>query len=468
MDKVGILVVSKCLSSAAIIDTFARSERYLPEFYVAERQVNPFNFSKAKVHRVIPDLNVGDIAKFASRYENQIAFGLTDTEDFVTAGGRDIVERETGIQMLCVTKEFAVEASKADQRLLFERICPEANPRYKVFDPEKYPTADAAVADLRVFSKELKGGFAIKPDAPARGAGVGVWGKDFLTEDQAVAFFRNVYSKGRVVVEERIEGEQSSFHAFSDGRHFVAAPLTRDYKRALDGDKGKLTGGMGSYRGPEDRLPFLPPSEFDSVARLERDAFEKWKGKGSNPGLRGIVLYDALMHTRGGLKILERNSRGGNTEQMCLVTTMLDDYVDVCYRMVDGSLKGIRFSNKASVVTCAVPANYGTGAPQGPEEAVSLEGALALENKRDGSLRIFPMDLRLDETGMTMIGTSRSVAVAGIAASVEDAHDISVEGAKALGRKFRFREDVGSEADIARSRDHLQAVRKVGSNGKGL
>jgi phosphoribosylamine---glycine ligase len=463
MDKVGILIVSKCLSAAAIIDTFARSERYSPEFYVAERQVNPLNFKRAKVHKVVPDLNVGDIAKFASRHEKEIAFGLTDTEDFVTAGGRDIVERETGIPMLCVTKEFAVEASKADQRLLFEKICPEANPRYMVFDPEEYPNEDEAVAVLRGLAKDMTGGFVIKPDAPARGAGVGVWGKDFRTEEEAVAFFRNVYSKGRVVVEERVEGEESSFHAFSDGRHFVAAPLTRDYKRALDGDGGKLTGGMGSYRGPKDVLPFLPPSEWEKVVRLERDAFEKWKGRGSNPGLRGIVLYDALMHTRGGFKILERNSRGGNTEQVCLLTTMLDDYVDVCYRMVDGDLKGIRFSDKASVVTCAVPIGYGTSGAQRSveqEQAVSLDSAVALQKKHDGGLRVFPMDLRLDDTGLTMMGTSRSVAVAGVAISIEEAHDLSVQGARALGPKFRFRADVGGEADIARSREHLRGLRR--------
>ena len=466
MDKVGIFIVSKCLSASAIIDTFARSDRYLPEFYVAERQVNPSNFARAKVHKVIPDLNVGDVAKFASRHRKQIAFGLTDTEDFVTAGGRDIVERETGIPMLCVTKEFAVEASKADQRLLFERIFPKANPRYKVFDPAEYTNEGAAVTDLKRFSKELRDGFAIKPDAPARGAGVGVWGKDFRTEEEASAFFRNVYSKGRVVVEERIVGEESSFHAFSDGRHFIAAPLTRDYKRALDGDKGKLTGGMGSYRGPDQALPFLPPSEWDEVVRLERDAFERWKGKGSDPGLRGIVLYDALMHTRGGFKVLERNSRGGNTEQMCLLTTMVDDYIDVCYRMVDGNLKGIRFSNEASVVTCAVPLDYGSAVSRSSgEEAVSLDRALALEKRRAGDLRIFPMDLKLDETGMTLIGTSRSVAIAGIAASPEEAHEISVQGAKALGRKFRYREDVGSGEDIARSREHLRTIRKAGRTG---
>ena len=97
---------------------------------VAERQANPLNFKRAKAHKVVPDLNVAEVAKFAMRHHKEIAFGVTDTEDFVIAGGRDVVEKETGVPMLCVTREFAVEASKADQRLLFERTCPEANPRY--------------------------------------------------------------------------------------------------------------------------------------------------------------------------------------------------------------------------------------------------------------------------------------------------------------------------------------------------
>ncbi|HUH99851.1 MAG TPA: hypothetical protein VLY65_02305 [Nitrososphaerales archaeon] len=459
MDKVGILVVSKCLSSAAIIDTFARSEKYSPEFYVAEKQANPLNYERAKAHEVIPDLNLKDVARFASRHQSEIAFGLTDTEDFITAGGRDFLEKETGVQMLCVTKDFAVEASKADQRLLFDEICPEVNPRYKVFAPSDDKNVEEAVAGLRSFARERQGGFVIKPDAPARGAGVGVWGKDFQTEDQAVEFFRNVYSKGRVVVEERIEGEESSFHAFSDGKHFLPAPMTRDYKRALDGDKGKLTGGMGSYRGPKEVLPFLPSSEWDRVVEVERRAFDKWKGRGSNPGLRGIVLYDALMHTSEGFKILERNSRGGNTEQISLLTTLLDDYVDVCYRMLDGTLKGIRFSNTASVVTCAVPKAYGTGASQVTGDVtVSLARAISLAEKSEGALRIFPMDLRLDGT-RTLMGSSRSVAVAGVAPSLDDAHTTSMRGVNALGSKFRHRDDVGSAFDIARSSEHLKALR---------
>jgi phosphoribosylamine--glycine ligase len=479
LDKVGILIVSKCLSAAAIIDTLARSERYTPEFYVVEKQVNPTNFERAKVHVVIPDLSIAEVSKFASRHSREISFGLTDTEDFVAAGGRDILEREAKVTMLCVSKEFAIERSKADQRLLFERICPTANPRFKVFDPKEYPDPESAVADLRKLSSEFADvGFAIKPDAPARGAGVGVWGKDFHTENEATDFFRNVYSKGRVVVEERIEGQESSFHAYSDGRHFIPAPLTRDYKRAFDGDEGRLTGGMGSYRGTKHVLPFLRPTEWESILRFEKQAFERWKGRGSNPGLRGIVVYDALMHTRRGFKILERNCRGGNTEQICFLTTMLDDYIDVCYRMVEGNLKGIRFSNKASVVTCAVPPDYGLPLPPsarssaggdgsssrpGEKTTVDLDGAFALQEELSGDLRIFPMDLRLERTGSgrerVVMGASRSVAVTGIGSSIEEARAISLQGIASLGKGFRHRDDVGSALDIARSREHLRRIR---------
>ncbi|MDA4118695.1 MAG: hypothetical protein OK455_10170 [Thaumarchaeota archaeon] len=460
LDKVGILIVSKCLSSAAMIDTFARSEKYAPEFYVAEKQVNPLNFQRAKIHTVIPDLNVREVARFAGKHKKKLAFGLTDTEEFIIAGGRDAVEEETGVPMVCVTKEFAIEASKADQRLLFERILPEANPRYKVFDPSNYPGDSEPVAEFRGLMKEFGSGLVVKPDAPARGAGVGVWGSDFLNEEEAVAFFRNVYSKGRVVVEEKVEGEESSFHAFSDGKHFIAAPPTRDYKRALDGNKGRLTGGMGSYRGTGDSLPFLPASEWERVTRLEQEAFRKWKGRGSNPGLRGIVLYDALMHTGGAFKILERNSRGGNTEQMCFLTTMLDDYVDVCYRMIEGDLKGVRFSKEAAVVTCAVPTSYGTGASaREGDTAVDLHRALSVENEHHGgSLRVFPMDVRL-EGGRTLMGPSRTVAVAGIGKSVEEARESSLRGIRALEGPLRFRADVASGTDIEKSAEHLKKLR---------
>ena len=458
MDRVGILVVSKCLSAPGIIDALSRSS-YRPDFYVVERQANPFTLARAAVHRVVPDLAIGEVAKFARKHRTRLSFGLTDTEDFIVAGGRDVVEREAGVPMLCVTGEYAVEKSKADQRILFERLFRSANPRYRVFDPSRFKDEGSAAVAFRRFASELKEP-VIKPDAPARGAGVGVWGQEFSNEDDMVSFFKRVYSKGRVVVEERLEGEESSFHALSDGRHFIVAPQTRDYKRALDGNKGKLTGGMGSYRDGASHLPFVTPSEWESVALQERSAFMRWKGRGSNPGLRGFVLYDALMHTGRGFKVLERNSRGGNTEQLCLFATVEDDLVDVFFRMVEGTLKGIRFAKKASVVTCAVPLNYGIpgSAPLGGE-MIDLDAAYAVQ-KRTPGLMVYPMDVTL-RAGGTYMGASRSVAVVGVAPSVEEARELSLSGVDSLGGPLRSRRDVASKEDLYASVRHMRLLRKT-------
>jgi phosphoribosylamine--glycine ligase len=456
MDRVGILIVSKCLSAPGIIDAFTRTG-YRPEFYVVERQANPFTVERAKVHQVVPDLNVPDIVRFAQKHRSRISFGLTDTEDFVIAGGRDAVEAGGGVPMLCVTSRYAVEKSKADQRALFEELFRGANPRFGIFDPAKQDERSALLSFRRLAS-QLKEP-VIKPDAPTRGAGVGVWGQEFNTEEEMVAFFRNVFSKGRVVVEERLEGEESSFQALSDGRHFIVAPQARDYKRALDGNNGKLTGGMGSYRAASSNLPFVRPSEWDALVQQEKDAFKRWKGQGSNSELRGFVLYDAIMHTGRRFKILERNSRGGNTEQLCLFTTIEDDLVDVCFRMLEGTLKGIRFSKKAAVVTCAVPLGYGiSGASPGSPETIDLGPAYGLQRRLDG-LRVYPMDVTL-EGGSTRLGGSRSVAVVGVASSLEEARVISLAGVDALKGPLRCRRDIASEVDLGRSIEHMKQLRR--------
>ena len=458
MDRVGILIVSKCLSASAMVDTFLRSESYGPEFYIVEKQANPFNKSNAREHAVIPDLSLNEISKFASRFRSRIDFGLVDNEDFVVAGGRDVIEKNVGIPMACVTKEYAVERSKADQRALFEEIFPGANPAHIVFDPKKRLSPEHALAELRRFSSEHDG-IVIKPDAPARGAGVGVSGADFHSDPEMESFFLNVFSKGRVVVEAKVLGEESSFHAFSDGRHFVPAPMTRDYKRSLDGNKGKLTGGMGSYRGARMVLPFVGESDWERLASAEERAFRRWKGKGSQPGLRGIVLYDAIMHTGRGFKVLERNSRGGNTESVNILATLADDLVDVCYRMIEGTLRGIRFRREASVATCAVPVGYGTdeGSASAP---VDLAPAFELARKSDGRIRVFPMDVQ-DDDGTTMTGTSRAVAVAGLGATVEEARSRSIQGTSAIAGRLRWRNDIASARDIENSRAHLRALKRA-------
>ncbi|HID17223.1 TPA: hypothetical protein EYP26_02905 [Candidatus Bathyarchaeota archaeon] len=139
MDKVGVLIVAYGAREVAIADALLKSERYDVELYVADKQRNPFNAKVAKRHVAVPDLNVKKILNFAKENVNEIDFGIVGPENPIIEGVRDEVEGKLGIPMLCPTESYALEKSKAEQRLLLEEVSPEVNPKFKIFDPRDYP-----------------------------------------------------------------------------------------------------------------------------------------------------------------------------------------------------------------------------------------------------------------------------------------------------------------------------------------
>jgi len=95
--------------------------------------------------------------------------------------------------------------------------------------------------------------------------------------------------------------------------------------------------------------------EIEFIERI----FKKLRGRGSNPGLRGMPFYDAFIHTSSGPKILENNSRPGDPEILNLLPILKDDFVDVCFKILDENLTRIGFEEKATVATYKAPPNYG-------------------------------------------------------------------------------------------------------------
>ncbi|MBM4401345.1 MAG: hypothetical protein FJ045_05280, partial [Crenarchaeota archaeon] len=166
MERVGVLVVSYGSREAAMVDAFRRSERYNVDLYVVDKQRNPFNLKRTKEHVVVPSLDLQTICKFAKRFENQIDFGIVGPEKPIIEGIRDLVEKETEIPIICPTKEYAIEGSKTAQRYLFQEVVPEANPRFKVFDPKAYKNISDVKKELCNWLDELDNRVAVKPDAP--------------------------------------------------------------------------------------------------------------------------------------------------------------------------------------------------------------------------------------------------------------------------------------------------------------
>ena len=468
MEKIGVLVISYGAREAAMVDAFSRSPNYKVELYIADKQRNPFNLEKAEKHVVIPDLNLEAICKFAEANKADIDFAIVGPEKPIIEGARDLIEKRTGIPVICPKQEYAIEASKVQQRLLFQEIAPEANPRFQVFNPEDYKSKGNVKKAVYKWLDELCDQAVVKPDKPTAGKGVGVWGDHFTTREQLFEHFMSNFQYGTVIIEEKIDGEESSFQAFCDGKHLVPLPDTRDHKRAFDDDKGPNTGGMGSYKDTNDELPFMTKADRENELAIAQKIFKKWTAKAKDQSaLRGVPLYLAFMHTCGGPKILENNSRPGDPEIINILPVLKEDFVDICLKMLDGTLTRVEVEKVATVLTYKVPPSYGGYAEVFPEKVskaevdtpVDLSAAYALTRKYGDKIRVYPgsMELRNNETYALK---SRVVGVLGVGETIQEAREVSLEGVKAIkGGALWNRTDVASKQGIAKSVRHMQRLR---------
>jgi len=466
MERVGILVVSYGSREAAMIDAFSRSGSYDVSLYVVDRQKNPFNLKRAEEHVVIPSLDPEEILRFVEKRKDKIDFGIVGPEKPIIKGVRDLIEGELEVPVICPLNDYAIESSKVSQRRLLERLTPEVNPRFKVFDPKDYESEGEVKRDLYEWLDELEDRVAVKPDAPAAGKGVGVWGDHFSSREEIWEHFLACFREGAVVVEEKLDGEESSFQAFCDGKHLVPLPDTRDYKRAFEGDKGPNTGGMGSYKSSENHLPFLSERDYEREVKIAEKIFEGMKKGNRDEGLLGVPFYLAFMHTADGPKILEINSRPGDPEIMNILPLLKEDFVEVCFRILEGNLTGISLEQRASVVIYKVPPNYGGFSETFPEKIkreelgtpVDLSSAEKLSEKYGDLIRIYPGSMELRDDGKLYPLSSRTVAVVGIAEDIQSAREISLEGIREIKGGW-YRSDIASEEHIRKSIEHMKRLR---------
>jgi phosphoribosylamine--glycine ligase len=169
--------------------------------------------------------------------------------------------------------------------------------------------------DAGTFARELleqrgSAGVVVKEDGLAAGKGVTVC--DDWAEAEA-ALSRASDAGSAVVVEERLSGREASVIAICSGRAALALPAARDHKRALDGDAGPNTGGMGAY----SPVPDLPDDQVaDIVERFHRPVLVELAGRGTP--FRG-ALYAGLMLTADGPRLLECNARFGDPETQAIL-----------------------------------------------------------------------------------------------------------------------------------------------------
>jgi len=237
---------------------------------------------------------------------------------------------------------------------------------------EKYgiPTAAAgtfnAVAAAKKFCASLGGKCVVKADGLALGKGVLICTNQAEAEkavDEIMVSKAFGAAGVNVVIQEFLEGIEISLHALCDGKTAKIFPTSQDHKRALDGDHGLNTGGMGTY----SPTPFLNDTQLAETARQVLEPFMRGCAA-EGIDYRGI-LYPGVMLTKHGPKILEFNARFGDPETQIYLTRLENDLVELLDASASGTLAKheLKWSPLASV--CVVmasggyPGNYAKGKP---------------------------------------------------------------------------------------------------------
>jgi len=263
-----------------------------------------------------------------------------------------------------------IESSKAYARALMARLgVPQ--PRFGSFTD--VPAAQRHLDDL-----EAGGARAAVVKASGLAAGKGALVCDSLAEAREAV--RDLMLGGalgaageEVVIEERLQGEEASLFVLTDGRAAVPLPAAQDYKRALDGDRGPNTGGMGCYAP----APLLTPALVEEAMRTIVRPVLRGLAEDGAP-FRGC-LYAGLMLTAAGLRVIEFNCRFGDPETQVVVPLLEEDLVDLLAAVAEECLEErplrLRPGCAVGVVLASggYPGAYETGRPiEGLREAEAL------------------------------------------------------------------------------------------------
>jgi phosphoribosylamine--glycine ligase len=212
-------------------------------------------------------------------------------------------------------------------------------------------------AGLERFIEELHGECAVKADGLALGKGVVVC--DGV--DEARAALRACFDESRygaagscVVVEERLAGREVSVLALSDGGRLRLLTPARDYKRALDGDAGPNTGGMGAVAPPPEVAAAATTDE--AVRTVLQPCVDALRARGT-PFVG--CLYAGLMLTGDGLRVLEFNARFGDPEAQVVLPLLDEPLLELLLECAHGNLSaGQAAASDAAVGVVAAAAGY--------------------------------------------------------------------------------------------------------------
>ena len=302
---------------------------------------------------------------------------------------------------------------------------------------------EAALAYVR----EQGAPVVVKADGLAAGKGVVV----ALTLDEALDAVRECFNGAfgdagsTVVIEEMLTGPECTLLAFTDGTVVRPMATSQDHKRALEGDLGPNTGGMGVY----SPVPIVTDEEHAAMCRILDDTIAEAQREGID--FRGC-LYGGFMLTPAGPKVIEYNARFGDPETEVLIPRLKSDLVEVMLACAEQRLSDVELEwrDEWAVSVVLTSAGY-PGSYEKGKVITGIEDAEAMEN-----VTVYHAGTAVNDEGELVTSGGRVLDVTALGATFEDARNLAYAACDKIAFEGKtLRRDIGLRA--LRGRDAWDA-----------
>ena len=416
------------------------------EIYAAMGNKNPGIARLSKEFLLEKGTKIDKVVEWAEKKEVNLA--VIGPEAPLGQGIVDELEKR-GIKCASPNKNAAqIEISKEFMRNIMQKHDLSGKVDYHLFDD---------IEEIEDFLAHYEGELAVKPVGLTGGKGVKIMGEHLENKEEVIAYCHKVLEnkiggKSKLILEEKLKGEEYTLQVFTDGENLIPVPLVQDHKRLFEGDEGPNTGGMGSYSQADGLLPFMDKRTYDESVSIIQETLKALKKEGVT--YKG-VLYGQFMLTKKGPKIIEYNCRWGDPEAMNVLPLLENNYVEVCKKIAEGDISDldVSFQKKSSVCKYIVPEGYGIDPVSGAEleideEAIEAEGAQLFYASVD------------EKDGKIYTTTSRSLAVCGYSEKLEEAESASERALSHVkGDKVHMRHDIGKPESIERKVEHMKMIK---------
>ena len=366
------------------------------------------------------------VADFAR--ESNIGLVVIGPEAPLVAGVADAV-REAGVPCFGPGAEGAqLEGSKLFSKQLMARAgIPTA--AYGSFSDE-----ESALAYVR----EQGAPVVVKADGLAAGKGVVV----ALTLDEALDAVHECFdgafgeAGSTVVIEEMLTGPECTLLAFTDGKTVRPMATSQDHKRALEGDRGPNTGGMGVY----SPVPIVTEDEHAAMCRILDETISEAEREGID--FRGC-LYGGFMLTPQGPKVIEYNARFGDPESEVLMPRLKSDLVEVMLACAEQRLDEVELEwrDEWAVSVVLTSAGY-PGSYEKGKVITGIEDAEAMDD-----VVVYHAGTAMTDEGELVTSGGRVLDVTGLGETFEAARDLAYAACEKINFEGKtLRHDIGLRA----------------------